>query len=60
VGFTEVVTGGRRCYCTALALSCQDATWQLSTILTVLTTKTIKIKYIFLLHALTTSGGVEV
>jgi len=32
VGFTEFVTGGSRCYCTALALSCQVATWQLNTV----------------------------
>jgi hypothetical protein len=48
VGFREVVQRGSRCFCTALALNCQVPTWQLSVILTLLTKKDIKIKYIFI------------
>jgi hypothetical protein len=53
-------SGGRRCFGTALALICQVPTWQINTISNVLSTKKIKMKYIFLLHSLKASGGMEV
>jgi hypothetical protein len=56
---TAVVPGGRRCFCTALALSRQVPNWQLSAGFTVLTKTAKKNKVHFPFQSLKTSVGVE-